>query len=85
MRKRLNLLNAACRNIFRHKLRSLVVMLCLVAILFPFVTAISLSEGVRTQSLTAVEEGGDLYVHDPQRRGQVALLSERGQRHRLIF
>jgi len=62
MGKRLNLLNAACRNIFRHKLRSLVVILCLVAILFPFVTAISLSEGVRTQSLAAVEEGGDLYV-----------------------
>ena len=62
MGKRLNLLNAACRNTFRHKLRSLVVILCLVAILFPFVTAISLSEGVRTQSLAAVEEGGDLYV-----------------------
>ena len=27
MGKRLNLLNAACRNIFRHELRSLVVIL----------------------------------------------------------
>lgn len=38
------------------------VLLCLIAILSPFITAIAISEGVRFQSLISVREGADLYV-----------------------
>jgi ABC-type lipoprotein release transport system permease subunit len=62
MNRHLNLLFAAVGNIIRNKVRSLVIILCLIAVLFPFISAISISEGIKFQSLTSVEEGADIYV-----------------------
>ncbi len=62
MNKHLNLLLTAIGNILRNRVRSLVLILCLIAVLFPFVTAISISEGIKFQSLISVEEGADIYV-----------------------
>ena len=62
MNKHLNLLFTAIGNIIRNKVRSIVLVLCLIAVLFPFVTAISISEGIKFQSLISVEEGADIYV-----------------------
>ena len=58
----LNIFYAAAGNIVRHKLRSFVVVLCLVAILFPFISAVSVLEGVKAQSRLSVDEGADIYV-----------------------
>lgn len=52
----------AVDSVIRHRLRSLTVVLCLVAILSPFLSALSILEGVKSQSLVSVEEGADLYV-----------------------
>lgn len=60
--KHLNLLNTAIKNVLRYKLRSVVVILCLVAILFPFITAVAILDGVKTQSRISVNEGADIYV-----------------------
>ena len=60
--KHLNLLYAALGNVTRHKLRSVVVILCLVAILFPFISVIAILEGVKTQSRVSVNEGANIYV-----------------------
>ena len=62
MNKHLNLLFTAIGNILRNKLRCIVLILCLIAVLFPFVTALSISEGIKFQSLISVEEGADVYV-----------------------
>jgi len=62
MNKHLNLLFTAIGNIIRNKIRSIVLILCLMAVLFPFVTALSISEGIKFQSLISVEEGADIYV-----------------------
>ncbi|HMK52726.1 MAG TPA: FtsX-like permease family protein [Thermodesulfobacteriota bacterium] len=62
MNKHLNLLFTAIGNICRNKVRSIVLILCLIAVLFPFVTAISISEGIKFQSLVSIEEGADIYV-----------------------
>jgi len=62
MNKHLNLLFTAIGNIIRNKVRSIVLVLCLIAVLFPFVSAISISEGIKFQSLISVEEGADIYV-----------------------
>ena len=62
MNRHLNLLFAAIGNIIRNEVRSLVLILCLIAILFPFICAISISEGIKFQSLISVEEGADIYV-----------------------
>jgi len=37
-------------------------LLCLVAILFPFLSALAILEGIQQQSRISVEEGADLYV-----------------------
>jgi hypothetical protein len=50
------------KNIIRNKVRSIVLVLCLIAVLFPFVSAISISEGIKFQSLISVDEGADIYV-----------------------
>jgi ABC-type lipoprotein release transport system permease subunit len=60
--KHLNILYAAAGNVARHKLRSVVVMLCLVAVLFPFISAVAVLEGVKAQSRISVTEGADIYV-----------------------
>ncbi len=62
LNKHLNLLFTAVGNIIRNKIRSLVLILCLIAVLFPFITALSISEGIKFQSLISVEEGADIYV-----------------------
>jgi ABC-type lipoprotein release transport system permease subunit len=60
--KHINLLFAALSDLIRHRLRSLVVTLCLTAILFPLVTALAISEGLRFQAEIAVKEGADFYI-----------------------
>ncbi len=60
--KHINLLFAALSDLIRHRLRSVVVTLCLAAILFPLVTALAISEGLRFQAEIAVKEGADLYI-----------------------
>lgn len=62
MNRHFNLLFAAVGNIIRNKVRSIVLILCLIAVLFPFISAISISEGIKFQSLISVEEGADIYV-----------------------
>ncbi len=62
MNRHLNLLFAAVANIVRNRARSLVVVLCLIAVLFPFISAIAISEGIKFQSMISVEEGADIYV-----------------------
>jgi ABC-type lipoprotein release transport system permease subunit len=39
-----------------------VLVLCLVAILFPFISAVALLDGVKSQSRISVNEGADIYV-----------------------
>lgn len=38
------------------------VILCLIAILFPFLTAMAISEGIKGESMTSVTEGADIYL-----------------------
>lgn len=62
MNKHSNLLFLATENLLRHRTKTIVVCLCIIAILAPFITAISISEGIRAQSQVSVEEGADLYL-----------------------
>ena len=62
LNKHLNLLFLATENLLRHRTKTIVVCLCIIAILAPFITAIAISEGIRAQSLTSVEAGADLYL-----------------------
>ncbi|MBW2097173.1 MAG: hypothetical protein JRI80_20145, partial [Deltaproteobacteria bacterium] len=55
--RHMNLLFAALDDLIRHRLRSVVVTLCLTAILFPLVMALAISEGLRFQAEIAVKEG----------------------------
>ena len=57
-----NLLYAALSDIIRRRIRSIVVSLCLATILFPLVTALAISEGLRFQAEIAVNEGPDVYI-----------------------
>jgi ABC-type lipoprotein release transport system permease subunit len=62
-RRRCNLMLSACGNLVeRHRLRTIVLILCLTAILFPFLAALSISEGIKLQSKISVEEGADFYL-----------------------
>lgn len=62
MLKHLAIFHASADNIARHRLRSMTIVLCLVAILSPFLSAIAVLEGVKAQSLLSVDEGADIYV-----------------------
>jgi len=62
LKKHINLFLLATENLLRHRAKTAVVCLCIIAILSPFITAIAISEGVRNESLASVEEGGDLYL-----------------------
>src|SRR5574337_18118 len=62
MNKHINLLLLATENLLRHRAKTIVVCLCIIAILSPFITAIAISEGIRAQSHISVEEGADLYL-----------------------
>jgi ABC-type lipoprotein release transport system permease subunit len=64
-----NLLFAACGDLIRHRGRSFVVTLCLVAILFPLVTALAISEGLRFQAEISIGEGADFYVSEDRYGG----------------
>lgn len=59
-----NLLFTALRDLVRHRLRFMLVTLCLTAILFPLVTALAISEGLRFQAEIAVREGAHVYVSE---------------------
>jgi ABC-type lipoprotein release transport system permease subunit len=48
-------------------------MLCLTAIIFPFVTALAISEGLRFQAEIGIEEGADIYVSEDRYGGSGAI------------
>lgn len=61
--RHINLMLAAGGNLVRRNLlRTLVMIFSLAAILFPFLTALSISEGIKLQSKISVDEGADFYV-----------------------
>ena len=68
-----NLLFAALADLLRRRVRSMVVSLCLTAILFPLVTALAISEGLRFQAEIAVREGANFYVSTDQYGGSGAI------------
>ncbi len=70
-----NLLLAAAANLTRYPLRSVVIVVCLMAICGPFITGIAISEGVRAEAAVSVQEGPDLYLTLDQfgRNGPVPL------------
>jgi len=53
---------AAIEFLLKNPVRSCIVLLCLVAILSPFVTAIAICEGIKAQYASILKEGGDIYV-----------------------
>ena len=57
-----NLFLAGGGNLMRFLPRSIVVLLCLTAVIFPFLTALSISEGIQFQSAISVAEGADFYI-----------------------
>jgi hypothetical protein len=57
-----NLFIAAAGNLVRYRTRTIVVVVCLVAICGPYVTGIAISEGIRADAKLAVQEGADLYL-----------------------
>lgn len=59
-----NLLLAALGDLMRRPVRSLVVVLCLTAMLFPLVTALAVSEGLRFQAEISLKEGADIYLSE---------------------
>jgi len=62
-RRRINLVLTAGGNLVQRNLfRTLVLILSLAAILFPFLAALSISEGIKLQSKISVDEGADFYV-----------------------
>ncbi len=58
-----NFIEAACGRLIRNWERSLTLTLCLVAILFPFLTALAVSEGLRQQADMSLLYGADLYLN----------------------
>lgn len=68
-----NLLFAALADLLRRRVRSTVVTLCLTAILFPLVTALAISEGLRFQAQIAVREGADFFVSTDRYGGSGAI------------
>jgi ABC-type lipoprotein release transport system permease subunit len=61
--RHINLILAAGGNLVQRNLfRTLALILSLAAILFPFLAALSISEGIKLQSRISVEEGADFYV-----------------------
>jgi len=55
----LNLVSTAADRLLRNRERSLTLTLCLVAILFPFLTAMAVSDGLRFQTRLSLEQGAD--------------------------
>ncbi len=52
----------ALKGLLRNPVRSIIVILCLIALLSPFVTAITICEGVKSQYSSILREGCDVYV-----------------------
>ena len=57
-----NLLFTALGDLTRRPVRSIVVTLCLAAILLPLVTALAISQGLRFQAEISIKEGADFYL-----------------------
>jgi len=62
MKKHKAIATTAVDAVIRHWPRSLAIMLCLIAMLSPFLSALSILEGVKSQSRSSVEQGADIYV-----------------------
>lgn len=60
--KHKNLLYAALNDLLRNRVRSAVVVLCLTAILLPVATALSISEGLRSEAEISLRHGPDVSV-----------------------
>ena len=54
---------AACGRLIRNRERSLALTLCLAVILFPLLTALAVSEGLRYQAEISLLNGADLYLN----------------------
>ena len=52
----------ASKGLLRNPIRSIIVILCLIAILSPFVTAIAICEGIKNQYSSVLANGCDVYV-----------------------
>jgi ABC-type lipoprotein release transport system permease subunit len=78
--KHKNLLFAAIYDLIRRGLRSIVTTLCLTAIIFPLVTALAISEGLRFQAEIGTVEGADIYVSEDRYGGSgpISLTYEEG-------
>ena len=61
-RKHRSLFLSAGRYLVRNPLRSGLIVFCLTGVLTPFVVAIAISEGVKSQYRAVLEDGGDVYV-----------------------
>jgi hypothetical protein len=57
-----NLLNAALGDVTRRPLKSLVAAICIAAILLPVITALAISEGLRSQAAIGAKVGADFYL-----------------------
>jgi len=57
---------ASLKNCLANPVRSLVVSLCLVALLTPFLTALAISEGIKKDTRALVDAGADIYVTGDQ-------------------
>jgi ABC-type lipoprotein release transport system permease subunit len=64
--KHLALFAQALRYLLKTPVRSSLVILCLVALMSPFVTGIAISEGTKSQYRSALKQGGDVYVSRDQ-------------------
>jgi hypothetical protein len=75
-----NLLFAALYDLIRRGLRSIVTTLCLTSIIFPLVTALAISEGLRFQAEIGIEEGADIYLSEDRYGGSgpISLTYEEG-------
>ncbi len=60
--KHIAILIAAIECLLRNPVRSVIVLLCLVAILSPFAAAIAICEGIKAEYVSILKEGGDIYV-----------------------
>ena len=81
LHKHYNLFHEAAASIFRNWGRSAVVLMCLVGVLLPYITAMAVSEGVRQQAEISVAAGADIYVASEMygRNGPVPRKSESGE------
>lgn len=58
----LSLVTMASANLLRFRLRTVVVLLCLLSAVVPLLTALALQQGVKSQALAMLQQGPDLLV-----------------------